>query len=136
MPTSSAHAGKAGSKSKTTSAPPKPASTKAAAPGPSPAVMPTYARQNVVFERGEGAWLIAKNGDRYLDFGSGVAVNALATTPSWGGADREGAKLGHSYNPTASKQEAGRAAGQVTFAEQAFFVSGARLAKAPSRRPP
>jgi acetylornithine/N-succinyldiaminopimelate aminotransferase len=29
------------------------------------------------FERGEGAWLIATNGERYLDFTSGVAVNAL-----------------------------------------------------------
>ncbi|HZN43390.1 MAG TPA: aminotransferase class III-fold pyridoxal phosphate-dependent enzyme, partial [Actinomycetota bacterium] len=28
-------------------------------------------------ERGEGVWLTATNGDRYLDFGSGVAVNAL-----------------------------------------------------------
>ncbi len=44
---------------------------------PSQAVMPTYARQNLVFARGEGSWLIATNGDRYLDFGSGVAVNAL-----------------------------------------------------------
>jgi acetylornithine/N-succinyldiaminopimelate aminotransferase len=39
--------------------------------------MPTYARQDVVFERGEGSWLITTNGDRYLDFASGVAVNAL-----------------------------------------------------------
>jgi acetylornithine/N-succinyldiaminopimelate aminotransferase len=39
--------------------------------------MSTYGRINVVFDRGEGAWLIAKNGDRYLDFGSGIAVNAL-----------------------------------------------------------
>lgn len=45
--------------------------------GPSPAVMGTYGRINVVFDRGEGAWLIAKNGDRYLDFGSGIAVNTL-----------------------------------------------------------
>ena len=44
---------------------------------PSPAVMPTYARQNVVFESGEGAWLISTTGERYLDFASGVAVNAL-----------------------------------------------------------
>lgn len=49
----------------------------AEATGPSPAVMGTYGRINVVFERGEGSWLIAKNGDRYLDFGSGIAVNAL-----------------------------------------------------------
>lgn len=45
--------------------------------GPSPAVMGTYARQNLVFERGEGAWLTATSGERYLDFASGVAVNAL-----------------------------------------------------------
>jgi len=40
-------------------------------------LLPTYARVNLAFERGEGAWLIATNGDRYLDFTSGVAVNAL-----------------------------------------------------------
>jgi acetylornithine/N-succinyldiaminopimelate aminotransferase len=40
-------------------------------------LLPTYARVDLAFERGEGAWLIATNGDRYLDFGSGVAVNAL-----------------------------------------------------------
>lgn len=45
--------------------------------GPSPAVMGTYARLNLVFERGEGSWLITENNERYLDFGSGVAVNAL-----------------------------------------------------------
>ena len=39
--------------------------------------MPTYARVDLAFERGEGAWLIATNGERYLDFTSGVAVNAL-----------------------------------------------------------
>jgi acetylornithine/N-succinyldiaminopimelate aminotransferase len=39
--------------------------------------MGTYGRIDVVFERGEGSWLIAANGDRYLDFGSGIAVNAL-----------------------------------------------------------
>ena len=48
-----------------------------ASSGPSPAVMPTYARQDVVFERGEGPWLISTAGERYLDFASGVAVNAL-----------------------------------------------------------
>jgi len=40
-------------------------------------VLPTYARVDLAFERGEGAWLTATNGDRYLDFTSGVAVNAL-----------------------------------------------------------
>jgi acetylornithine/N-succinyldiaminopimelate aminotransferase len=40
-------------------------------------ILPTYARVDLAFERGEGAWLIATNGERYLDFTAGVAVNAL-----------------------------------------------------------
>jgi acetylornithine/N-succinyldiaminopimelate aminotransferase len=40
-------------------------------------MMPTFARVNLAFERGEGVWLVATNGERYLDFTSGVAVNAL-----------------------------------------------------------
>jgi len=40
-------------------------------------VMPTYARAPLEFERGEGSWLIATDGSRYLDFGAGIAVNAL-----------------------------------------------------------
>src|ERR1700741_5138426 len=40
-------------------------------------LLPVFARADLAFERGEGAWLIATNGERYLDFTSGVAVNAL-----------------------------------------------------------
>ena len=40
-------------------------------------LLPTYARIDLAFERGEGAWLMATNGERYLDFTCGVAVNAL-----------------------------------------------------------
>jgi acetylornithine/N-succinyldiaminopimelate aminotransferase len=40
-------------------------------------LLPTYARVDLAFERGEGVWLFATNGERYLDFTSGVAVNAL-----------------------------------------------------------
>ncbi len=42
-----------------------------------PAVMPTYDRRDVAFERGEGAYLFATDGRRYLDFASGIAVTAL-----------------------------------------------------------
>src|SRR6476620_10778874 len=42
-----------------------------------PHLLPVFARADIGFERGEGCWLIATNGDRYLDFTSGVAVNAL-----------------------------------------------------------
>ena len=40
-------------------------------------LLPTYARVDLAFERGEGVWLLTESGDRYLDFTSGVAVNAL-----------------------------------------------------------
>ncbi len=40
-------------------------------------LLPTYARVDLAFERGDGVWLLATNGERYLDFTSGVAVNAL-----------------------------------------------------------
>jgi acetylornithine/N-succinyldiaminopimelate aminotransferase len=40
-------------------------------------LLPTYARVDLAFERGEGAWLYTAGGDKYLDFTSGVAVNAL-----------------------------------------------------------
>lgn len=43
----------------------------------SPAVMHTYDRFDVSFERGEGAYLHATDGRRFLDFGAGVAVTAL-----------------------------------------------------------
>ena len=40
-------------------------------------LLPVFARVELGFERGEGAWLISTTGERYLDFTSGVAVNAL-----------------------------------------------------------
>jgi acetylornithine/N-succinyldiaminopimelate aminotransferase len=43
----------------------------------SPALMNTYARSELAFSRGEGAWLIAVDGRRFLDFASGIAVTAL-----------------------------------------------------------
>ena len=39
--------------------------------------MATYARSPYAFERGEGAYLYTAEGRRYLDFASGIAVNAL-----------------------------------------------------------
>jgi acetylornithine/N-succinyldiaminopimelate aminotransferase len=41
------------------------------------ALLPTYARSELSFARGEGAFLFTASGDRYLDFASGVAVTAL-----------------------------------------------------------
>jgi acetylornithine/N-succinyldiaminopimelate aminotransferase len=40
-------------------------------------LLPVFARADIAFERGDGCWLTASSGERYLDFTSGVAVNAL-----------------------------------------------------------
>lgn len=37
----------------------------------------TFTRIGLRFERGNGVWLISDSGERYLDFTSGIAVNAL-----------------------------------------------------------
>ena len=41
------------------------------------AVMPTYARAELTFEKGEGAYIHDTDGRRYLDFGAGIAVTGL-----------------------------------------------------------
>ncbi|MBL8562180.1 MAG: aspartate aminotransferase family protein [Gemmobacter sp.] len=40
-------------------------------------VLPTYNRAPLAFTKGEGSWLFAEDGSRYLDLGAGIAVNAL-----------------------------------------------------------
>jgi len=40
-------------------------------------VLPTYNRAPLAFVSGEGSWLLAEDGSRYLDLGAGIAVNAL-----------------------------------------------------------
>ncbi len=42
-----------------------------------PSVLPTYSRAPLHFVKGEGTWLIEEDGRRFLDLGSGIAVNAL-----------------------------------------------------------
>ena len=41
------------------------------------AVLPTYNRAPLAFTHGQGSWLYTEDGNRYLDLGSGIAVNAL-----------------------------------------------------------
>jgi acetylornithine/N-succinyldiaminopimelate aminotransferase len=42
-----------------------------------PSILPTYNRAPFHFVKGEGCWLIEKDGRRVLDMGAGIAVNAL-----------------------------------------------------------
>jgi acetylornithine/N-succinyldiaminopimelate aminotransferase len=41
------------------------------------ALYETFARAPLAFDRGEGSWLITEDGQRYLDFAGGIAVNSL-----------------------------------------------------------
>ena len=40
-------------------------------------VLPTYARLDVTFTSGDGAWLVDSDGKRYLDLFAGIAVVGL-----------------------------------------------------------
>ena len=40
-------------------------------------LLDTYTRAPLSFVKGEGAWLECSEGQRYLDFGTGIAVNSL-----------------------------------------------------------
>ena len=97
--------------------------------------MGTYARQNLVFERGEGAWLITATGDRYLDFASGIAVNALghAHPRLVAALTDQAAKLWHTsnlYRVEGQERLAERLVAS-TFADRVFFCnSGAEACEA------
>ena len=99
------------------------------------ALLPTYARAKVSFERGEGAWLVARDGSRYLDFGAGIAVNGLGHAhPHLVAALTEQAqKVWHVSNlfEIPEGERFGRRLVDATFADVAFFAnSGAEANEA------
>jgi acetylornithine/N-succinyldiaminopimelate aminotransferase len=90
-------------------------------------VMPTYARADVVFERGEGAWLWATDGKRYLDFGAGVAVTALghAHPKLVAAIQSQAEKLWHCSNlyRVAGQEKLAERLTAATFADTVFFCN-------------
>jgi acetylornithine/N-succinyldiaminopimelate aminotransferase len=95
--------------------------------GPSPAVMSTYGRQDVVFERGEGSWLVSTTGDRYLDCASGVAVNALghAHPKLIAALTEQASKVWHTSNlyRIAGQERLAERLVELTFADKVFFCN-------------
>src|SRR5436190_18519576 len=91
------------------------------------AVMPTYGRKDVVFERGEGNYLYATDGRRYLDFTSGIAVNALGHChPTLVKALAEqGQKLWHTSNlfRIGNGEKLAKRLTEVSFADTMFFCN-------------
>jgi acetylornithine/N-succinyldiaminopimelate aminotransferase len=98
-------------------------------------LLPIYARADVAFERGEGVWLVTQEGERYLDFGAGVAVNALGHAhPHLVEALTEQArKVWHTSNlyRISGGERLARRLIDNTFAEKVFFCnSGAEALEA------
>ncbi len=91
------------------------------------AVMPTYARTDIVFERGEGAWLTATDGRRFLDFGAGVAVTSLghAHPHLVAALKAQAEKLWHSSNlyRVAGQEKLAERLVANSFADTAFFCN-------------
>lgn len=92
-----------------------------------PAVLPTYTRAPLSFVRGEGSWLVAGDGSRYLDLGAGIAVNALGHAhPALVAAlGVQAAQLWHVSNLYSIPQQEKLAAMLVehTFADTVFFTN-------------
>ena len=91
------------------------------------ALYETYARAPLSFERGEGCWLVTEDGERYLDFAGGIAVNSLGHAhPHLVAALSEQAqKLWHVsnlYEISGQSRLADRLAA-ATFAERVFFTN-------------
>jgi acetylornithine/N-succinyldiaminopimelate aminotransferase len=86
-------------------------------------LLPTYARFPLAFERGEGAWLISTKGERYLDFGGGIAVASLGYGHPHliAALQEQGAKLWHTSNLFEIPQ-AERLASRLVAASFADFV--------------
>lgn len=91
------------------------------------ALLPVFQPSSMVFEQGEGAWLTATDGERYLDFGAGIAVNALGYSHPHivAALERQGRKLWHLSN-VYRIPEGERLAERLTatcFADMAFFAN-------------
>ena len=89
------------------------------------ALLPTYARNELAFERGEGAYLFSTDGRKYLDFASGIAVTGLGHShPHLVKAlIEQGQKLWHCSNlfQIPEQQRLGERLVANTFADSVFF---------------
>ncbi|MBY2914676.1 aspartate aminotransferase family protein [Rhizobium leguminosarum] len=87
----------------------------------------TYSRAPLRFERGEGVWLITETGERYLDFGAGVAVTSVGhSNPHVVGALKEQAdKVWHLSNiyEIPGQERLAKRLTDATFADKVFFTN-------------
>jgi acetylornithine/N-succinyldiaminopimelate aminotransferase len=92
-----------------------------------PSLLPTFNRADIAFVRGEGPYIFAEDGSRYLDFGAGIAVNSLGYAhPELVEALREQAgKLWHTSNlyRVPGQESLSRRLVEATFADTVFFTN-------------
>jgi acetylornithine/N-succinyldiaminopimelate aminotransferase len=92
-----------------------------------PSVLPTYNRADVAFVRGEGPYLFAEDGKRYLDFGAGIAVNAFghANPRLVAALSAQANKLWHTSNlyRVPGQESLSKKLVESTFADTVFFTN-------------
>jgi len=99
------------------------------------ALFANYARSNLAFDHGEGVWLVTSDGRRFLDCGSGIAVNSLGHSHPHlvKVLQDQAAKLWHVSNlhQMPEGERLARRLCDATFAEKVLFVnSGAEAMEA------
>ncbi len=91
------------------------------------ALVPTYARATLAFVKGQGVYLETAEGEKYLDFGAGVAVASLGHAhPALVGALCDQARtLWHTSNlySIPGQERLGGRLCDATFADQVFFAN-------------
>jgi len=96
-------------------------------PNTQSALLPTFARAELAFERGDGAWLTSTDGRRYLDFAAGIAVNVAGHShPRLVSALTEQAgKLWHVSNiyRIPEGERLAKRLTELTFADVVFFTN-------------
>ncbi|MEN3397488.1 aspartate aminotransferase family protein [Brucella melitensis] len=87
----------------------------------------TYNRAALRFERGEGIWLITEDGERYIDFAAGIAVNSLGHSHPHlvETLKTQAEKLWHLSNvyEIPAQEKLGRRLVESTFADKVFFTN-------------
>jgi len=91
------------------------------------AVLPVYNRANVAFVRGEGCRAFTEDGTAYLDFGSGVAVNALGHAHPYlvAALTEQAGKIWHTSNlyQMPGQEKLANTLTENTFADKVFFCN-------------
>jgi acetylornithine/N-succinyldiaminopimelate aminotransferase len=100
-----------------------------------PPLLQNYNRADIAFERGEGPYLFTEKGERYLDFGTGLAVNGLGHCHPHLVAEleKQARKLWHASNLYRSpgQEKMAKRLVENSFADVAFFCnSGAEAVEA------